>query len=225
MSPAAIPALESRTRTSDIVAKLRHYIVTGVLPAGQRVIETELAEQLGVSRQPLREAIRELVQAQLLVQEPYRSLRVRTFTEKELLDLFSFRISLERFAFTELWEKRTEEHCEDLRARHQALLDACVAEDAQMAIEGEIRLHSWCFDVADNSHLSYCWKQLVPILGYYHNLCHKSHPGIGPRMGIHDEYVECGCGDDLPRMLEVVRSHIEEGRASILKRLNGALPK
>lgn len=223
MTTFSLEALEVRTRSSDIVANLRYQIVTGVLPAGQRVTETQLAEQLGVSRQPLREAIRELVQARLLVQEPYRSLRVRTFTRKELMDLFSFRISLERFAFTELWSRRTEEDCVDLRSRLQFLTDSCQAQNDRLAIEAEINLHSWCFEVANNSHLSVCWIQLVPLLQYYHHLCHKSHPGCGPISGIHQDYVDLACGEDLSQMLAMVETHIEQGRANILQQLEGLL--
>ena len=219
MAMLSFESLEVRTRSSDIVANLRHLIVTGALPAGQRVTETHLAEQLGVSRQPLREAIRELVQARLLVHEPYKSLKVRTFTLKELTDLFSFRISLEQFAFTELWDNRTDQDRSDLRSRLQFLSDACVSQNDRLAIEAEIKLHSWCFDVAGNSHLSACWTHLIPVLEYYHHLCHKSHPECGPMAGIHEGYVDLACGEDLAAMLSMVETHINLGRLRINEQL------
>jgi DNA-binding GntR family transcriptional regulator len=86
---------DSNTFGAQSTAVLRDMILSGSLPAGQRLNEVELAGALGISRAPLREAIRVLANEGLVVTYPNRGSFVRSFTEAELADLYELRIALE----------------------------------------------------------------------------------------------------------------------------------
>lgn len=73
-------------------------ISSGMYPAGTRLDEQQIAEELGVSRTPLREAISKLVKDGLVEHRPYRGNFVRTFTAKEVFDLYEVRKGLESMA-------------------------------------------------------------------------------------------------------------------------------
>ncbi|TXG88999.1 GntR family transcriptional regulator [Rhodococcus rhodnii] len=74
-------------------------ILTGVLTPGQRITEPGLAEQLGISRPPLREALRVLAGHGLLEQVPRRGYRVIDPSDEDLDEIFTLRHALESFAF------------------------------------------------------------------------------------------------------------------------------
>jgi DNA-binding GntR family transcriptional regulator len=213
----AFSPLESRTRSSDVVASLRRSIVLGILPPGMRLTETTLAEKLGVSRQPLREAIRELVYLGLLEDTPYKSLTVRKFTEKDFVNLVDFRINLEQFSFQCCWEKRTSSDFDDLRNRLQLLNDARSTNDPGEAIAREIHLHSWSFKISQNEFLLTAWRRLVPHLEYYFHLRHSSVSGIGPQKDIHNEYVRLACGNKLQKMQNHISEHVLAGKDEVLE--------
>ena len=84
-----VDPIGATTRRSQIVHSLRQLIVSGAVPEGQRLMEQNLAEKLGVSRAPLREALRELVDCGLLVSQPYRGIRLRSFSARDLTELYT----------------------------------------------------------------------------------------------------------------------------------------
>lgn len=97
------------TLRERLVAVLRRAVLEATLPPGSRLVETKLAEQLGVSRGPLREAIFELVKEGLLEQIPFRGTVVRSLSVEDIQEIYSFRTLLESFAFKLIWDKRTPE--------------------------------------------------------------------------------------------------------------------
>jgi DNA-binding GntR family transcriptional regulator len=110
---------EANTYGAQSVQVLRDMILNGRIPTGQRLNEVELASALGVSRAPLREAIRALANEGLVVTYANRGSFVRSFTEAELADLYELRIALELRALALANERASPA---DLRAL-DALLD------------------------------------------------------------------------------------------------------
>lgn len=140
---ASLKPVDGHTRRGQIVRQLRDFIVSGQLSPGDRLTEADLASRLGVSRAPLREAIRELVDGGLVVSEPYKGLFVRSVTRRDLEELYSLRTALEQFAFRQAWEKRTEAAREDLANRNAELAKVVtVGQDPGLAIELELHLHN-----------------------------------------------------------------------------------
>jgi DNA-binding GntR family transcriptional regulator len=112
----------TRTVGTEVLATLRERILSGRLEAGERLNEVDLASDLGVSRAPLREAIRTLANEGLVVTFPNRGSFVRSFTDVELCDLYELRIALELRALTLVAERAS---LADLRSL-DSLLDETV---------------------------------------------------------------------------------------------------
>ncbi|MBR2288388.1 MAG: GntR family transcriptional regulator, partial [Clostridia bacterium] len=74
------PMMESRPIRDIAYEVLRHGIITGEIPAGERIVETEYAARLHISRTPLREALRRLERDGLVEYEMRRGVMVRAFT-------------------------------------------------------------------------------------------------------------------------------------------------
>jgi len=213
-----IDPLEAGTRRSQIVQRLTEYIVGGSFPVGSRLTEVELSRQLGVSRAPLREAIRELVDTGLLVSIPYRGLFVRDFTIEDLDELYSLRTALEQLAFRRCWDKRTAAACSDLQNRN-AKLKRAVEKGASpvRTIELELRLHDWAYELAGHKLLQEAWDRLKPNLQFYFTLHQKAHQRGGPLIDAHEKYVNYACGTDLDAMLRHLEQHMQQGYERVAK--------
>lgn len=121
-------------------ARLKDMIVRGVLPAGATLVETDLSVALGVSRTPLREALKLLAAEGLVDLHPNRSARVPDWTPEEILELFEALAGIERLT-AELAAPRISEALMDALRGKQAQLDRMHRDqvlDAYFALNQEI---------------------------------------------------------------------------------------
>ncbi|MGW4929857.1 GntR family transcriptional regulator [Agromyces sp. NPDC004153] len=128
-----LPRLETSGRVGDQAFEaIRSAILSGELPVGQRLRIRDLAEELGTSVMPVREAIRRLEEIGLAEAIPYRGAIVKGFTDRELLDLYAVRRVLETEA-TILGSTRVSAHAiarmeEEYAAMANALADHDIVE-------------------------------------------------------------------------------------------------
>ena len=93
---------------------IRAWIVEGRLGPGDRLVEQRIAEELGLSRTPVREAVRMLASEGLVVAERHRGAAVRSLDRNEVLDLYELRARLEAYAAELAAERRTEDHLAEI---------------------------------------------------------------------------------------------------------------
>ena len=136
---------------------LRKAILRGELKPGERLMEIQLANKLGVSRTPIREAIRKLELEGLVVMVPRKGAHVAKITLQELNDVLEVRRGLEEMAITKACERITEEELDELEAsamRFEKLLKS--GEIMELAAE-DVKFH----DVIYNAT---CNRRLIQIL-------------------------------------------------------------
>lgn len=128
-SPVAeLPRL-TRTRLHDTVTEyLRDFIVEGQLPPGTKLNERELCDTLGISRTPLREALKVLAAEGLVDITPNRGASVFRMSEAELREMFELMSCLEAFSGLLACERITPEELAELKALHYIML-ACHAQN------------------------------------------------------------------------------------------------
>lgn len=200
-----------RTLREQLVIALRRAILEAQLPPGERLVETSLAEQLGVSRGPLREAIRQLVEEGLVDQTPFRGAVVRSLSVEDIKEIYSFRLLLESFAFKIVWDKRTPEFFRMLDSRHRALAYAIYSGDQQQAIKREMDLHGAVYEFSGHRSLIESWNLLRGRLHFYFTFHHEAHHRKAALPDAHDTYVTLAKGDDLEAMLIEVEDHMRRG--------------
>jgi DNA-binding GntR family transcriptional regulator len=151
------PALSAGYVASEKLAEgvLRHLsrdIVSGVLAPGQRLLELQLAAELGVSRSPVREAIHRLATEGLVEIRPRRGAFVATLTPKDLEDVFDVRQQLERMA-AGLAASTGTARVAELRAADAECAAAAAAGDVLGFFESNDRLHSLISELSGNAYL------------------------------------------------------------------------
>lgn len=149
----------------DVVFEnLRTAILEGNLKAGQRLMEVQLADQLGVSRTPIREAIRKLELEGLVVMLPRKGAYVANMSFKDLIDVLEIRSSLEGLAASLAAERRRDEDIAELE-RVAKEFETCVREtDVDGVLKKDVEFHEKIFLMANNKKLyqliTSLWEQV-----------------------------------------------------------------
>ncbi|MFV0425690.1 MAG: GntR family transcriptional regulator [Beutenbergiaceae bacterium] len=141
------------------VEHLRQQILSGGRQPGQRVQEAVLARDLGTSRAPVREALRVLEQSGLLVKNPNQSYTVRAFTDEDLYELATLRITLESFA-ARLAHANSGTY-DRLQEPLEALREAEKAGDGPRAIHADRQFHRALVQSAGHARLLRTYDELA----------------------------------------------------------------
>ena len=138
----------------DVVFQtLRQAILREDLAPGERLMEIPLANKLGVSRTPLREAIRMLEQEGLVVMIPRRGAQVAGISEKSLRDVLEVRKSLEKLAVELACERMTEEDMKEMNRAEKAFSAAVHEGDALRIAETDEQFHDVIYNSTGNTKL------------------------------------------------------------------------
>ncbi|WP_170328658.1 GntR family transcriptional regulator [Ruegeria arenilitoris] len=200
--------------------RLQKLILTGDMEPGAKLLETQVAAQLDVSRATLREAMVQLGEIGLLVYIPFRGTFLRTLDPVDLDEIYSFRTGLEKMAFQFCWDKRDLISLADLQMRNNRLCDCISDNDPYGAIMAEMHLHSWCYELSGHTLLLQSWERLKPNLQFYFAMHQKAHGRGGPLRESHDKYIELANGDSLDDMLVHLEDHMRQGLENTMKFLN-----
>ncbi|MDD3214701.1 MAG: GntR family transcriptional regulator, partial [Eubacteriales bacterium] len=114
------PSVESKPIREIAYETLKHAIITGQIPAGSRIVETEYADKLHISRTPLREALRKLERDGLVEYVLRRGVVVRAFTIADVEEIYTIRNALEMITLPAIIENATPEDIASMREKlHQ----------------------------------------------------------------------------------------------------------
>jgi len=210
-SSSRFAPLPKSTFRDHIVEQLRSSIFAGTILPGSQLVEAALARQFQVSRSPLREALRQLIEEGLLITVPYTGTHVISLSLKDVREIYSMRVTLERFAFEQAWDRRDQAFAVELRRRQAALSDAIGAGDENGSILAELDLHGLVYELSDHSLLQRTWKSLRGRLQLYWAAHHRAHNTRGPKRDSHDSYIDAALGDDLDAMLREIGEHMRRG--------------
>jgi DNA-binding GntR family transcriptional regulator len=147
---------------------LRDAITTGQLQPGQRLTEMELSAQLGTSRAPIREALRQLEQEGLVVSQPYRGTEVLGVSQEEIEEiLIPIRITLERFAFRKAAVLLSEKDFSALETIVASMAEAADTGDLVQLADEDVRFHETVIIASRQQHCLQIWRTLQPRVRAY----------------------------------------------------------
>lgn len=149
----------------DVVFEnLREAILEGKLRPGQRLMEVQLAEQLGVSRTPVREAIRKLELEGLVVMLPRKGAYVANMSLKDVIDVLEVRASLEGLSASLAAERITPEDIERLKKISEEFNKSTLESDIETLLKKDVEFHECIFRATNNKKLhqliNSLWEQV-----------------------------------------------------------------
>src|SRR5436309_9957000 len=140
----------------EVKSVLLQRIVSGYYAPGDRLVEIRIAEELGVSQAPVREALRDLESVRLVESAPFRGARVRQVSDAELIEVYPIRGALEEVAVREAAKRLGG----DVSALEAELDGMRKAHDVLEQVEHDVRFHELIVKASGNSRLLEIWSFL-----------------------------------------------------------------
>jgi DNA-binding GntR family transcriptional regulator len=134
-------------------------IIRGELGPGEPLVETRIAQELGTSQAPVREALRDLALLQLVEAEPFRSARVRRFSQQDVLDIYVVRAALDDLAARRTCSELGGD-ASGLEEQLEAMRAAARSGDRARLIRHDLIFHRQILESAGNPALTQCWATL-----------------------------------------------------------------
>lgn len=193
--------------------RVKEYIVNAVLNGdlepGDRIVESSLARQLGVSQAPVREAIRDLVLLGFLETQPYKGTSVRSFTPEELWETYTVRAALESLAARLAATHLTNEDVRALQDILDAMMLAAGRQDRDELVELDNHFHEKILQISGNKTLYQIWKTLQfgtwTIVTY-----RKSSYDPAYLAARHEELLRALESRDPEQAMHIMQHHIED---------------
>ena len=147
----------------DVRNHLRNLIYEGTLEPGDRIVESRLARELGISQTPVREALRELEQMGLVVSYPNRGSSVRKIEPRDAREMYTLRAHLEEMAIRLALPRLSDEDITALDGMVDAMVAAAIASDPDRLTEIDTQFHEEIISHADHGLLLRTWQGISPL--------------------------------------------------------------
>jgi DNA-binding GntR family transcriptional regulator len=201
--------IERRVLREQIKSYLSDAILRGEFKPGERLVETRIAQQLGVSQAPVREAIRDLEVLGFLKSEPFRGASVRQLSVEELTEIYPVRAALEGVAAREAAKKLTEEQFAHLEELLEKMLDASANTDQRSHTEYDVAFHRVIMQASGNRSLIHIWNTLQ-LSTWTAITAARSGRNLGELAERHRVVLEALRTRDPLAAEQAMRNHIEE---------------
>lgn len=204
----------------DVVFKtLRQAILTGEFMPGERLMEISLAKRLGVSRTPVREAIRKLELEGLVVMIPRKGAAVARITVSDLKDVLEVRCHLEEFAASLACERIDDEEIHELKLALQAFEDAIKVKNLKLIAERDVEFHDVIFKATKNKRLLQIINNLREQIYRYRIEYIKDFDYHEVLVKEHRQIVDTILRGDKEAASHIMRTHIYNQETIVIKNL------
>jgi len=215
-----LPQIGLRSLRHQVVETLRGAIINGHFQPGDRLIGDELCQQLGVSRGPVREALRQLEQEGLVISSPYKATEVLGVSYEEMCEvLIPMRLTLERFAFRHALPQLQPDDFAILEQLVQAMYQAAQKGILERIVEADVRFHELVMDRSHQLHCHQIWRTISPRVRAYFHRCAPQHASLFAIVDEHRELLNVMLTRDLEQVLPILDEHI------LVDKLLHGLPK
>ena len=204
----------------DVVFRtLRQAILTGEMKPGERLLEIHLANKLGVSRTPIREAIRMLELEGLVIMVPRRGAQVAQITEKSMSDVLAVRCALDELAVELACERISEEEKRELEDACGEFEKATVTKQVHVIAKADVEFHDIIFKAAGNPRLTQMINNLAEQMYRYRFEYIKDETQHQMLIEEHRRICESISNRDVAAAKEAIRVHIENQEKSIIRQI------
>ncbi|WCK55255.1 GntR family transcriptional regulator [Aneurinibacillus sp. Ricciae_BoGa-3] len=205
---------------SDTYETLRTWIIRGALEPNQRLLEAQLADQLKISRTPIREALRRLEIEGLIRFTPNRGAVVRSYSVDEINHIFNLRVLLEGFAAQQAAYNRNDQHGLEIIFLIEQFKDLYEQVKTDGILEGHVdkfveinqKFHHLIWNASENPQLPYILDRLMVIPLIYKSYHKYTYEQVGNSLTAHTTIGNAVIHKDPVRAEIAMKEHILVGR-------------
>ncbi len=194
---------------------LREAILKGELKPGERLMELQLAAKLGVSRTPIREAIRMLEQEGLAVTIPRKGAEVAKMTEKDMEDVLEIREALDELAAKIACTRITEEQLAALEGIRDEFVESTRSCDVKRIAEADVGFHDVIYEATGNPKLVNMLNNLREQIYRYRVEYLKEEKNYPVLIKEHERIVEALQAHNQAAVVSAMHAHIENQAAAV----------
>ncbi len=198
---------------------LRQAILKGELEPGERLMEIQLAERLGVSRTPIREAIRKLELEGLVLMIPRKGAEVAKISEKSLRDVLEVRRSLDELAIELAIQRMTDEDIAALEEAQKQFRAAVAGADAMTIAQQDENYHDVIYNATGNSRLVQILNNLREQMYRYRLEYIKDEEKRQILLAEHRKIYRALCSRHVEEAKQAMREHIDNQEITVLKNI------
>lgn len=210
--------LDSYKPLREVVCEtLREAISSGVLQPGERLMEIQLAEELGVSRTPVREAIRKLELENFVVMVPRRGAYVADLTIKDINEVFEVRTALEILAAGLAVERITEEEIEEMERLLVKIGEYAENGDMDKLVETDTQFHDILYRASRNDKLVGIINNLREQLTRIRAISMRYPGRVKNMLEEHSRLMEAIAQRDGKLAEQVAAAHLENAEQTLLQ--------
>lgn len=197
----------------DLVAvvetQLRTAILNGRIAPGERIVEAEVARQMGISRAPVREAARRLESAGLLVARRGHGFAVREFTARQVEDLYQVRIELELMACRLVCQQASDEALVQLEPEVDAMVARAVSLSRAERVALDLGFHKRLVALSGNEYLQRLYQQLSHEVQLFLALTEDTYGDIASLADTHRPIARALAARDADAACAALRYHLD----------------
>ncbi len=206
--PTRIAPLERSVLSDHVSQIIMDGLLNGNFQPGDVLVESELAELLGVSRSPIREALQDLQNSGVVTKSPGRRAMIRSWTAKDLEELFSVRALLEGHAARLVAARKGDADPKDLHCIVAEMNEAAGVEDYARLVQLDLEFHEELWRLADNDILRTVLDGLKQQFRLFHTMNWKFHGGANCVSKNHQILIDAVTGDDPDAAEKAMRAHV-----------------
>lgn len=208
-----------KTIRGQVYQILRNDICGGKYGPGFWLQEKELAEALGVSRSPVREALRQLVSDGLVIEVPNKGVFVKEFTVRDIDEIFDMRVMLESYGIQKSRKNLTTVRRQKLFELLDMLERSCARGDMEKYVQADEELHIRIVELGGNSLVESTYDRVRSMNQQFRVLSLTSHQRFDESMVEHRKLIHALAVGDVVTAEEVLRVHLELARRTIKEQL------
>ena len=202
-----------------VYTTLRQAILKGELEPGERLMEIQLAEKMGVSRTPIREAIRRLEKESLVIMVPRKGAEVAGISEKILKDVLEIRMTLEKLALRLAISRADSEDIRKLEVCETKFQHAVESRDLIEMAEADEQFHFVIYEAANNEKLTEILNSLKENMYRYRMEYLKDENYRRDLLNEHNALIEAFKHKDLEQGVIVTDQHIKNQEKAVIARV------
>ena len=194
---------------------LRKAILRGELKPGERLMEIQLANKLGVSRTPIREAIRKLELEGLVLMIPRKGAEVAQITEKNMQDALEVRKALEELSVQLACERITPEQVEEMKMAAEDFRKVLKSGDVTKIAEADVKFHDIIFAATNNQRLITLLNNLREQMYRFRVEYLKQKECYPQLLEEHDKLIALISGGEVEEACELMGCHIDNQASTV----------
>ena len=221
MSTTPTAPIERRTLHDELAERLRDLIIEGDLAPGEKLSEKDLCEQFGVSRTPLREALKVLSTEGLVLLTPHRGAAVSKLTLADLEEAFPIMGALEAISGELACARITDREISHLRALHDAMVTRHRAGDLVGYFELNQRIHQGILDAAGNPTLTQMQRALAGRVRRARYMANMTPERWAKAVAEHEDIIRAIEGRQAERLGLLLKTHLANKLVTVREALTG----